>query len=84
MYKKVDASLNFLDREKEVLKFWDEEKVFEKSIKNVNYDKLVRVYRFDYDSYLKDFPTQKPFVDCVKEFSSSSIGTLYNAVAEMC
>ncbi len=34
MYKKVDASLNFLDREKEVLKFWDEEKVFEKSIKN--------------------------------------------------
>ena len=29
MYKKVDASLNFLDREKEVLKFWDEEKVFE-------------------------------------------------------
>ena len=34
MYKKVDASLNFLDREKEVLKLWDEEKVFEKSIKN--------------------------------------------------
>ena len=34
MYKKVGASLNFLDREKEVLKFWDEEKVFEKSIKN--------------------------------------------------
>ncbi len=34
MYKKVDASLNFLDREKEILKFWDEEKVFEQSIKN--------------------------------------------------
>lgn len=64
--------------------FMGEKENFEKSIKSVNYDKLVRVYRFDYDAYLKDFPTQKPFVDCVKEFSSSSIGTLYNAVAEMC
>ena len=28
MYKKVDASLNFLDREKEVLEFWKENEVF--------------------------------------------------------
>ena len=32
MYKKVDTSLNFLDREKEVLKFWKENKIFEKNI----------------------------------------------------
>ncbi len=29
MYKKVDTSLNFLDREKEVLQFWKENKIFE-------------------------------------------------------
>ncbi len=32
MYKKVDTGLNFVDREKEVLKFWEENQVFEKSI----------------------------------------------------
>lgn len=36
MYKKVSTSLNFLDREKEVLDFWKENKIFEKSVdKNV-------------------------------------------------
>ena len=32
MYKKVSTNLNFVDREKEVLKYWKENKVFEKSI----------------------------------------------------
>ncbi|MDE7453314.1 MAG: isoleucine--tRNA ligase [Clostridia bacterium] len=32
MYKKVDTSLNFVEREKEVINFWKENKVFEKSI----------------------------------------------------
>ncbi len=32
MYKKVDSSLNFLEREKEVLKFWKENKIFEKNV----------------------------------------------------
>ena len=32
MYKKVDTSLNFVDREKEVLEFWKENKIFEKNI----------------------------------------------------
>ena len=32
MYKKVDTSLNFLDREKEVLKFWKENKIFEQNV----------------------------------------------------
>ena len=32
MYKKVDASLNFLDREKEVLQFWKENHIFEKNV----------------------------------------------------
>lgn len=32
MYDKVSTDLNFVDREKEVLKFWDDSKIFEKSI----------------------------------------------------
>jgi isoleucyl-tRNA synthetase len=32
MYDKVDSSMNFLDREKEVLKFWKDNDVFPKSI----------------------------------------------------
>ena len=34
MYQKVDASLNFVDREKETCKFWQENKIFEKSMEN--------------------------------------------------
>ncbi|MEG2454132.1 MAG: class I tRNA ligase family protein, partial [Clostridia bacterium] len=33
MYKKVDTSLNFCEREKEVLQFWKENEIFEKSVK---------------------------------------------------
>ena len=33
MYKKVDTNLNFLDREKEIIKFWEENSIFEESIK---------------------------------------------------
>ncbi len=32
MYKKVDTNMNFVEREKEVLDFWKENKIFEKSI----------------------------------------------------
>ena len=32
MYKKVDTTLNFLDREKEVLQFWKENKIFEQNV----------------------------------------------------
>ena len=32
MYKKVDTTLNFLDREKEVLSFWKENKIFEQNV----------------------------------------------------
>ncbi len=32
MYKKVDTNLNFVDREKQVEKFWKDNKIFEKSI----------------------------------------------------
>ena len=34
MYKKVDTNMNFVEREKEVLKFWNENKIFEKSIES--------------------------------------------------
>lgn len=33
MYKKVDTSLDFVDREKEVIKFWKDNHVFEDSVK---------------------------------------------------
>lgn len=33
MYEKVSTNLNFVDREKDVLEFWKENKIFEKSIK---------------------------------------------------
>ncbi len=32
MYKQVSTSMNFVDREKETLKFWNENKIFEKSM----------------------------------------------------
>ncbi len=32
MYKKVDTSLNFVEREKEIIAFWKEHKIFEKSV----------------------------------------------------
>ena len=32
MYKKVDTSLDFVSREKDVLDFWNENKIFEKSL----------------------------------------------------
>ena len=32
MYKKVETTLNFLDREKEVLKFWKDNKIFEQNV----------------------------------------------------
>ena len=34
IYKKVDTTMNFVDREKEVEKFWKEEDIFQKSLKN--------------------------------------------------
>ena len=37
MYKKVDTSLNFVEREKEVIEFWKKNKIFEQSVeKNEN------------------------------------------------
>ena len=32
MYKKVSTELNFVEREKDVISFWSENKIFEKSI----------------------------------------------------
>ncbi len=32
MYKKVDTSLNFVEREKEIIKFWEDNKIFEQSV----------------------------------------------------
>lgn len=32
MYKKVDTSLNFVQREKEIIEFWKENKIFEQSV----------------------------------------------------
>ena len=34
MYEKVSTSLNFVEREKKIEKFWRENKIFEKSIED--------------------------------------------------
>ena len=34
MYKKVSTDLNFVEREKDVQKFWKENDIFEKSMEN--------------------------------------------------
>ena len=34
MYKKVPADLKFVDREKEVVDFWEKEKIFERTIED--------------------------------------------------
>jgi isoleucyl-tRNA synthetase len=33
MYKKVDTSLNFVEREKQIVEYWNENKIFEESMK---------------------------------------------------
>ena len=35
MYKKVSTDMNFVDREKQIEKFWDDNHIFEKSGKDV-------------------------------------------------
>ena len=32
LYNKVSTNLSFVEREKEILKFWNENKIFEKSV----------------------------------------------------
>ena len=32
MYRKVDTSLNFIEREKEIISFWKENGIFEQSV----------------------------------------------------
>ena len=34
MYEKVSTNLNFVDREKKIEEFWEENHIFEKSIDN--------------------------------------------------
>ncbi|MFR3299150.1 MAG: class I tRNA ligase family protein, partial [Fusobacterium sp.] len=44
MYKKVSTSLNFVEREKEIEKFWEENKIFEKSLELRKGDKTYTFY----------------------------------------
>ena len=41
MYKKVSTDLNFVDREKEVEKFWKDNNIFEKSITLSHYGRKI-------------------------------------------
>ena len=40
MYKKVSTDMNFVEREKQVEKFWEDNQIFEKSMKAVSYTHL--------------------------------------------
>lgn len=44
MYKKVDPNLNFVDREKETAKFWEDNKIFEKSVEEREGDPIYMFY----------------------------------------
>ena len=44
LYKKVETDLKFVEREKEVLKFWEDEKVFEESLKKNEHGKDYTFY----------------------------------------
>ena len=44
MFKKVESQVSFPKMEEEILKFWDEQKIFEKSISERPVDKLYSFY----------------------------------------
>ena len=44
MYQKVDTNLNFVDREKQVEKFWKENQIFEKSMEDRKDDPTYMFY----------------------------------------
>lgn len=44
MYKKVDTSLNFIEREKQVIEFWKDNKIFEQSIEKNDGNKEFSFY----------------------------------------
>ena len=44
MYQKVSSELNFVDREKETLKFWQENKIFEKSMESRKQGETYKFY----------------------------------------
>ena len=44
MYKKVDTTLNFVERESDVLKFWQENRIFEKTNTKNSGDKVFTFY----------------------------------------
>ena len=37
MYKKVNTDLNFVEREHNTLKFWQDNQIFEKSVKELRF-----------------------------------------------
>ena len=40
MYKNISPNLNFVEEEKKIKQFWDDNKIFEKSIKNNKKSKI--------------------------------------------
>lgn len=44
MYKKVSTDLNFVDREKATEKFWEENSIFEKSMKQREGNEMYMFY----------------------------------------
>ena len=44
MYKKVESDLKFVEREKQIKKFWEEHKIFEKSVEESKGNKSYTVY----------------------------------------
>ena len=60
MYEKVSPNLNFVDREKQTVKFWKDNDIFKKSMEpvflNVNsYFQIFYIYRCCHRELLTDF-----------------------------
>ncbi len=56
---------------------------FEYALSKIDYDKLVRIYNFDYNKYLENNLDQKSYVDNVNDFINSSIYNLFNSVKSL-
>ena len=54
MYEKVSTDLNFVDREKNIGKFWRNQKIFEKSMEKREGSPTYTCYQ-GYDTALQDY-----------------------------
>ena len=79
MYKQVSTNMNFVEREKETLKFWNDNQIFEKSMENRKEGKTLTSTMA---VYLNALTNKGVHVVTVNEYlasrDASEMGELYN------